>query len=364
MKRIDVARFARSADVLAGTRWYLVVKSQDQLERRARMAASRRRGRFGRIEARPVAEGLLVCGELREGCFNRAWSRAFREPRHLRRLNASELLLTEINRLLRIDELGRVNRDYHHPFFAFLHTIDLHPSGERALIVSSGYDSVIELDLVTGEPTMHWIAWEHGFNPDESGTWLAARRQSYERYRAEGRTALLINPDEYGDQGLITARRSAHPNAAAYDPYDDHRSFIVSIGHTGDLHRAGPDTEGTVLLCSDLRQMPHGLRAYDSGWIITDTTRGEWRRMTSAFRTEAICSTAGLADKAPGTEALEWLQQVVVFDHDRVLALDANRGLIAIDLKAGRYTPYEVDPDWCVQDAMTAPPNDPSSDET
>jgi hypothetical protein len=354
VNRIDVSQFERTADVLAGTRWYLVIKSQDQLARRARMAASRRRGRFGRLEPRPVAEGLLVCGALRAGRFETEWSRVFREPRHLRRLNASELLLTEINRLLRIDEGGEVLRAYQHPFFAFLHTIDLHATAARALIASPGYDSVIELDLDTGEPTMHWVAWEHGFNPDESGTWLAARRETYDRYRGEGRTAVLINPDEYGDQGLITSRRSAHPNAAAYDPYDEYRSFIVSIGHTGELHRARPDAEGTELLCSDLRQMPHGLRPHDAGWIITDTTRGEWRRLTADFATTSIHATAPLGGKVPGTEDLEWLQQVVMFDRRRVLALDANRGLLAIDLEARCWSSYEVDANWCVQDAMVA----------
>jgi hypothetical protein len=356
VKYVDVSQFDCMAGVLAGTRWYLVVKSQDQLERRARMAASRRRGRFGRIEPRPVAEGLLVCGELREGCFHAQWSRVFREPRHLRRLNGRELLLTEMNCLLRIDEHGRIQRTYDHPFFAFLHTIDLDRAGTRALVASPGYDSVIELDLAGGDETMHWVAWDHGFNPDESGTWLAADNDTCERYRAEGRPALLINPAEYGDHGLITARRSAHPNAAVYDPYDDYRSFILSVGHTGELHRAQRDAQGTQLLCNELRQMPHGLRAYDSGWLVTDTTRGQWRRMNRAFETERIYSTASLPGKSAGAHDLEWLQQVVMFDPDRALALDANRGLLAIDLKAARYSRYEIDPNWCVQDAMIAAP--------
>jgi hypothetical protein len=357
VNRIDVAQFDRTAEVLDGTAWYLVVKSQDQLERRARMAASRRRGRFGRIAPRPVAEGLLVRGELSAGRFHAEWARPYREPRHVRRLSGRELLLTEINRLLRIDERGEVVRTYHHPFFAFLHTIDLHRAASRALIASSGYDSVIEIDLESGEPTLHWSAWEHGFNPDESGAWLAADRSTYERYRAEGRPAVLIDPSEHGDQGLMTARRSAHPNAAVYDPYDDYRSFIVSIGHTGDLHRARADTEGTQLVCGDLQQMPHGLSPSESGWIVTDTTRGEWRRMNSEFQTETIHSTASLGGKAAGAADLEWLQQVVRYDHDRVLALDANRGLLAIDLHAGVYSRYDVDQNWCVQDAMHAAPD-------
>lgn len=354
MECIDVSQFARTSGVLEGTPWYLVIKSQDQLARRARMAASRRRGRFGRIQPRPVAEGLLVRGELRGGTLEIEWSRPFREPRHLRGLNRNELLLTEINRLLRIDKTGQVLGEYRHPFFAFLHTIDVLSEPSTALIASPGYDSVIELDLESGRPTMHWVAWEHGFNPDESGAWLAANRDTYERYRAEGKTALLIDPDEHGDQGLITARRSAHPNAAMYDPYDDNRSFIVSIGHTGELHRAQRDTGGTELVCRDLQQMPHGLQSCDSGWIITDTTRGEWRKMNAKFATELIFSTAQLGDKAPGTEDLEWLQQVVMFDRDRVLALDANRGLLAVDIRAGCYSRYEIDPNWCVQDAVIA----------
>jgi hypothetical protein len=43
-----------------------------------------------------------------------------------------------------------------------------------------------------------------------------------------------------------------------------------------------------------------------------------------------------------------------MFDRDRVLALDANRGLLAIDLSVGCYSRYEIDPNWCVQDAIIA----------
>jgi hypothetical protein len=256
-----------------------------------------------------------------------------------------------MNRLLRIDRQGEVLREYRHRFFAFLHTVDLQIQSGLALIASPGYDSVIELDLESGRPTLHWLAWDHGFNPDEDGVWLAADRAVHERYRAEGKMTRLIDPSEHGDQGLVTSHRSAHPNAAVYDPYDHHRSFIISIGHSGRLYRAQRDTGHTQLVCDDLRQMPHGLRPCDPGWIITDTTRGEWRKMNARFESEIVYSTAQLGGKAPGTGDLDWLQQVVMF----------NRGLLAMDLQAGCYSICQVDPNWCVQDAVVADGDQPGA---
>lgn len=43
---------------------YLVVKSQDQKERRSRLIDATKKGRIGRFEERPVAEGLVVKGRL------------------------------------------------------------------------------------------------------------------------------------------------------------------------------------------------------------------------------------------------------------------------------------------------------------
>ncbi|MEN8220523.1 MAG: hypothetical protein ABFS56_30075, partial [Pseudomonadota bacterium] len=276
MNHIDISTFNNTNQVLKRTEWLLVVKSQEQIERRRRMLGGRSGDKFGRISARPTAIGLLVFGKLVNEQFETLWSKEFREPRHIKRLNNGDYLLTEINRLLHLTPTGEIIRIYEHPFFGFLHSINLSPDGKRALVSSSGYDTIIELDLLTGKETFRWNGWEHGFNPDEDGYWLSADKETYNRYLSEGKRALIIDPADYGEQGLMTARRTVHPSVAAYDLFDDKPSIILLTGHNGNIYRVNRDNGNTTLLFNGLNQMPHGLFPYGDGWAVTNTTRGQW----------------------------------------------------------------------------------------
>jgi hypothetical protein len=58
------------------------------------------------------------------------------------------------------------------------------------------------------------------------------------------------------------------------------------------------------------------------------------------------------SQRVAGTEEGEWVQHVVSFGSSQALALDANRGLIVIDLANECYSVYQPDPSWCIQDAL------------
>lgn len=352
MNPADLAEFKRVTGVLEGTHWLITVKSQDQLERRKQMLKMLRSKKIGRLAPRPTAVGLLVAGALLNGEFHVHWKKEFREPRHICRLSTGDYLLTEMSRLLRLDSDGNVTRTYTHPFCAYLHTVDVCADERRALIVSSGFDSIYEFELDTGEETFRWFAWDHGFNPDEDGYWLAATSEKFRQYKMQEKPAILIDPKHYGEHGLVTARRSAHPNAAVYDPYDGERSIIVSIGHYGELMRVSLETGETTTVHRKLSIMPHGLCARDGGWAVTNTTKGEWWLLDSDFSTRMVYSVAQLQGKVPDMEEVEWLQHVVAAGTDRVLMIDANRGLIAVDLVTERYSAYQIDDNYCIQDAL------------
>jgi hypothetical protein len=262
-------------------------------------------------------------------------------------------LLTTISKLLRIELDGlAVSQETAHPFFAFLHTVDIAAGGRHALVTSSGYDAVFECDLQRGNVIKEWFAWEHGFNPDREGIWLAASRETYEAYLREGKEALLINPDAYDSQGILTAHRTAHPNMAVYDPYDDGHSFLVCIGHKGSIYRVNRDTHRTNKVFEVGAQMPHGLRSFDDGWCLTNTVKGEWWVLKANFQVKEIYSVTDVSPKVPGTEEVEWVQQAVPIGEHHVLFIDANRGLIAVDRKERRYSVYKSDPNWCIQDVL------------
>jgi hypothetical protein len=352
MTCIDLASFQEVAGVLEDSAWYFVVKSLDQVERRTRLVSSRKGNKFGRIQARPTAEGILSLGVLKSGRIDEEWRKSFREPRHIRSFRRGEFLLAEMNRLLRIDPQGQVLQSYTHPYFGFLHTVDLHPRMNRALVVSSGYDCALEIDLEEGKETHRWVAWDHGFNPDEEGVWLAADRARYEEHLAKGRRALLIDPLDYGEQGLVTARRSAHPNAGVYNCFREGQTIILSMGHNGNLLEISLEEGTTRKVFDQLDQMPHGIIPRREGWVVTNTTKGEWWTFSPSFESRQCYSVAKMGGKVPGTESVEWVQQVIPVGESKALFLDANRGLIAVDIFSRCYSIYQPDPNWCIQDAL------------
>ncbi len=352
IEAVDISQFKKTDNVLNNSEWLLVVKSQDQLERRRRMLESRKGGKIGRVNERPTSIGLLASVTLQDGMCVLQDSKEFREPRHIRRHPEHGYLITEIDCVKWIDDRGRVIREYRHPFFAFLHTIDLSPNGKRMLIVSSGYDACFEIEIETGDVTWEWFAWDHGFNPDGEDFWLAANIEQYQQYLAQKKKTLLIDPAQYGEQGLVTARRTAHPNVAMYDHYGESGDILLSIAHDGRIYRVKQDGGDAVCVCDCLSQMPHGLQPYRDGWLMTNTTLGEWWHFSVDWEPIFRASLTSLGGKVEGTEEVEWVQQVVAVHDGLLLCLDANRGLIGVDMCQRAYTLYQVHPNWCIQDAM------------
>lgn len=351
VERIDVTSFRKADDLAAGLEFFVVVKSQDQEERRRRMLKSLRSGTIGRVAQRPVAEGLLLRGAFKSGRFEPSVVRTFREPRHIVPLHEAGFLLTEVNRLIHVDRNGHTVRSYTYPYFSYLHSVALSANGRSALLASSGYDSLIEIDLASGEVIWHWFAWEHGFNPDEEGVWLAATLEAQKAYEAAGKAAMMIHPDAYGEQGLLVARRSAHPNCAVFED-DTNQSVICSIGAQGKVYRISKATGETEVIIDWLSSMPHGLQSHNGQWIVTNTTEGEFWVLDRNFHPFKCYEFSSLGGRVEGSGSSEWLQQVVPISRDKYVAIDSNRSIFFIDLQQKAYSSYDIDGSYCVQDIL------------
>ncbi len=331
----------------------LVVKSQDQERRRARMLRRSNDGPLGRVEQRPIEEGLLVKCTLTPSGIVVERTKTFPEPRHLIPYRDG-YLLTVIDRVLQLSHNWEVLREYRDPHFAFLHTVALHPTAERMLIVSSGYDAVLELSLTTGERTWEWFAWDHGFNPSADGVYLASTPEKAAEYEAAGLPALYIDPAHYGPLGIVTAKRTAHPNAATYNPYTATPSVIISMAHKGSLYEV--NQAGKKKHRCTLHRMAHGIRPFADGWLVTDTTVGEAHILDQDFRARERIILSGLP-KAPELAKHEWVQLVLPLPATgatghRFLCLDANRGLLIIDTERRTRSLLSPNPSWCIQDAF------------
>lgn len=357
MRIDDVAQFRCDPGAFEPLDVFLVVKSQDQLERRARLIAAVQSDRIGRFEQRPVAEGLVVAATLAPGrkverttC---AVVRTYREPRGLVLLDDGTMLVAEIDRILHVDGDGGALREYRHPLFAFLHSIELSADGKRLLVVSSGYDILVELDLASGAPVWEWLTWEHGFNPSHDGVYLARKPELYRDYVARGLKALLVEPAKLGAHGLMTRARTNHPNSACYHPRDPD-TVLATLGHSGEAVAVARGTGQWRRVVDDLASMPHGIAPQGEGWLVTSTLRGEGWFLSADFEVERKLIFANLPGKPPALAESEWLQMVQPLSDQVLLGLDANRGLILVNTAKRCYANVPIDEEWCVHLCVSA----------
>jgi hypothetical protein len=353
----DIAGYRLDPSAFAACEVYLVVKSQDQLERRRRLIADVERGRIGRLEERPIAEGLVVSAVLEPGrrIDRSSCTRVlnFREPRGLVRLEDGTLLVAEIDRIVHVEPGGRELRQYRHPLFAFLHSIELAADRRRLLAVSSGYDALIEIDLASGDALWEWITWEHGFNPSVEGIHLTRRAEHYRELVAEGVPARLIEPERLGAHGLTTSERTNHPNSACYDPRDPGK-ILATLGHSGEVVQIDRRSGSWRRVVAGLAAMPHGIEPHGDGWMVTDTLRGECWLLSSSFELERKFGFARLPGKPAEVVGHEWLQVVRRLSEDAYLGVDANRGLILVNLDQRRHALVPIDENWCVHSCVKA----------
>ena len=328
---------------------FFVVKSQDQLVRRDRMIKSLNQNKiFGRIKKRETADGFFGHLTVDNGKVNIDLRISFKEPRHLVEFDKDNFLITEINKVHKIEKKsGKIIDSFNSEWFSFLHTIELNKEKDKFLVASSGFDSVIEMSLKTKKILYHWCGWEQGFNPDEEGTYLSKDLNTYKKYLNENKKTILIEPKNFGEQGILTAMRTAHPNLAVYKSKNE---FIVGIGRSGKLYSHSKNTNSTSILFDKLSQMSHGLRKYKNNWIVTDTTAGKVNILSKDFKITDNVYFKRLEGKPDILGEIEWVQNTIQLNSNEFISIDSNRGLIHFNLKEKIYAIYQLNENWCFQD--------------
>jgi hypothetical protein len=356
---IDLAlEFRRDPGAFAPLPAFLVVKSQDQLVRRQRLIEAVKGSRIGRIEERPVAEGLLVQTTIRPGLrIDRRSAQhllTFREPRGLALSGDGTMFVSEIDCIKNINAEGKVLRQYQLPGFGFLHAIELSPDGLRLLVVSSGYDLLVELDLASGESVWDWLSWEHGFNPSHEGIYLARDHSRYQAFCDAGLPARLIDFSDPVSHGLVTSVRTNHPNSACY-VVEQEGVILVTLGHSGEVIQIDKPSGEWSRVITGLASMAHGIQPYREGWMVTNTLRGQCWFVDRKFRLVRRLDFANLPGKPPELGESEWLQYVRPVGDEVFAGLDANRGVVLLDIRRRVYDIVPVDENWCLHLMVTEP---------
>lgn len=354
---VDVSDFEKDGSFVKNLEGLLVVKSQDQITRRKRLLNQLDRGSLGRIQSRPISEGLLVkCSlPLSSEQLNREsadWFRTFPEPRHVTQTVGNDLFMTEVGRIVQLNRNGEVIDSIEHDYFGFLHSIEAHPEQPRLLVTSSGYDSILEVDFNTGRITWDWFGWEQGFNPNQDGVFYTRDCSRAHQLKQMGIQHEFISGKSYGDQGLITSQRTTIPNVALYNIQSGDTEILSILGKDGMIVRIDPRSQSYAVIDSDFSQFPHGLYKLNGGWMVTDTLKGRVVFYDSDFDRRKILKFSNLAGKPDGLEDREWLQQVIPISDHEFIVLDANRGILFLDITDKLFCKLDVDPNWCMQDFL------------
>jgi len=335
----------------------VLVKGTDQAERRQRLLETYNRdGKFlGRKEMREFSAGFVFScrlGSSIEDVEGAIWSKALLEPRFAD-FSDNKLILCEPGDINLIDLETFQEQTIRHPLFGSLHSAVVDREGDKLLIASTGYDSLIELGLETHQEAWRWTAWQNGYHVSPCGALLTASKKQFIDLKEKGIETFYVGDlDRFGDFGLPTAYRTTHVNSAIYDEKNSD-SILATFFHQGFVVRISKATGESEILMEGLRN-PHGLKRTGSGYIVTDTKSGIWFQTNEDFQVIQEVNFQEFPGKLEGLDNLEWLQCVSEFPEGLFVGVDANRAsAIIFDPNNRKYNQLSINPEWSVQSILS-----------
>ena len=293
------------------------------------------------------------------------------EPYHLA-FSGDLLAYTAGDRLEVVGPDGR--RTLTNDWMAYLHTADFSADRERVLVVSTGFDTIQELDLAdgSGEPLWEWNGWDHGITYSEPADrhYVRSEEQAEEIRVADPDTPVVVvdDPLDWPREGLATQETPLNMNGVFYGPPgDDGREQVLATGyHRSDLFVIDRES-GVRQYDLDLRH-PHSFRAvssddiddeladelgYDYEYMVSNTGEGQLLLLDDDFSVNTTIDFGGLpADTDKQTGFGEWLQTAAFLDESAglVAAVDALRdGVHLVDLPGRRRRFIPNPPNWTIQ---------------
>lgn len=307
---------------------------------------------FGREVARSYVYGFVAAFSLSHDRFNwtlaeSEWTFSALEPYAID-VWGNKMGLAGANYVWLIDmESGEV-RSCQDPWLSQSHTVQFSADGKRLLVVSSGFDAVIEFDTESGEVVWQWFAWDHGYDRSILGHYVARSPEKSEALKAMGHEVLLVDDPSKFEFGVPTRLCPAHLNSAHYDVDG---KILVSLFHQGVgiiIDKA------TGEVCEAITGLinPHKFsRRRRGGYCISDTRRGKLIFMDKRYRRTSELALAG----APGIERspllTEFLQNATELKDDLFACVDIHRNTLwLVDVKRRRYRGIKFPVEWSMHD--------------
>ncbi len=351
-QRISIADFTRNDDFYEPIDLVLTIKSFDLQAIRRRYLESRKRnvsGRVGSVKRRDVTVGGIARVTLTNGSLTDAHVIArMPEPRGVC-AGGDRLIVSAEDTVLVID--AETIRTIEHPWFSYIHTVDLSDDGNALLVSSSGLDCVFEYDTCDLRQTFEWFAWENGFDtatdPADGDPVYLTRDPDRARDLAErgARVKLIRDPKT---QFLPTAMRAAFINSVTYDRAHP-GGVLATMFHRGGVFRVDRDS-GVATKVLDGLTTPHGGRNYGSAYFAASTGSGEI--VAGDLEQQVRYSVADVPGKPDALAEMEWVQNAAP-SGGRIIAIDSNRSaFVVFDPTERLYSVVPYDPEWAIQDLV------------
>jgi hypothetical protein len=175
-----------------------------------------------------------------------------------------------------------------HPWFNYLHSVDLTPRG-TLLLVSAGNDVIMEI-TVEGDVVWEWVGAEHGYDARADGSPLSFDRET-----------------DYRPLRLDTADQAMHVTSATLLA---NGTVLATLFHQGTLIAINRKTGQARDVLSGLR-CPHGVHPREHGLLLSDTLGHRILLLDEEFH---VCSAI-----ATGSQ---WLQDSIASSAGTYLALE------------------------------------------
>lgn len=255
------------------------------------------------------------------------------------------------------DLITRSPRWYSNDWASYLHTIEFSADGRYILTASTGLDTILEFDLLSGTVVWEWNAWDHGINKVPSSNSHVSRdpdqAKTLESIYPDSEVRLIDNPLKLPREGLPTLHSPMNLNGVHYGPNDQ----ILATGyHRSDLFVI--ERDGTHQQCDLQLLNPHSFRPFGHGYIVANTGAGVLHLLDESFSIVSTVDFSNLpSDGAKKNGFGEWIQTVSILDAERGLfcAVDALRdGIHLIELSTGHRRFINNPSEWTIQTVVNA----------
>lgn len=268
------------------------------------------------------------------------------------------------------DHNGKLLKTIHHPYFKNLHSVAFQPNNPNRLLLSNtGLDTVLEVDIETGQITWSWEAITQGYGINPFGVHLinknspltcehpirrvswqqAKERMSHHNALPDGEVwGVEVDPDSVKHPlGLEKWLKGAEPNWVGYDL--DGETLLASFFVANQVVKIKRDSGAVQVVLRDLSR-PHGLIPYPGGYLVSDTRKGVVVTLNQEFSVEKRYDFSTLP--LPNTLSYqdgEWLQFTHPIGGGLLATVDGRRYQVIIwDPDQHLYSIYPFPDHWSV----------------